>query len=100
MNWRAALLRWKKGEPMTEEKDRPSLNFVIRQYRDLEQQRSALCRLLMGSAEAVGFLLMRKAGTEQAGSAVLDIALARTLTREEWGHELSAEKENPATWPG
>lgn len=75
---------------MTEGVDLPELNFVAQQYQELERQRSAMCCLLMDGAEAVGFLLMRKSGPEQANTAVMDIAAARPSLREEWSHELGA----------
>jgi hypothetical protein len=75
---------------MAQGKDLPALNFVAQQYRELERQRAAMCCLLMDGADAVGFLLMRKAGPEQANTAVMDVAVARPELRDEWAPELGS----------
>lgn len=83
-SYRPMLDEIAKGE------DFPALNFVAQQYRELEAQQSALVSLLMDGAEAVGFLVTRKAGKDQGHTAVLDIAAAREELKADWMHELSA----------
>ncbi|MDP2024529.1 MAG: hypothetical protein Q8L16_26900 [Hydrogenophaga sp.] len=68
----------------------PALHVVAQQYRDLEAHRSAMCSMLMDGAEAVGFLIARRAAADQAHTAVLDVAAARLEFRDDWSHELSA----------
>lgn len=75
---------------LTDGESLPALNAVAQQYRDLEAQRFAMCSMLMDGAEAVGFLIARRAGVDQAETAVLDVAAARLGLRDEWSHELGA----------
>lgn len=74
-------------EELAEGKPLPGLDVVGQRYRALEANGAAMCALILDNQEPCGLLVVRRAGAQGTGTAVLDTALAHR----EWSDELCKE---------